>query len=402
LILTVIPKDAAALFAIDCELTVPLYGAWRATVSVHSPDHSPDAPVSGQVILSFADNEGSETPVRLVGYVTPSSAGSRYQETSNLVVVGGFGGLSDSISPRSYQSATAQMIVDDIMTATGESLSPLSDLASLEQTLQWWVRPRGTAGAGLTDLCRHLGLVWRVQLDGRVWIGPETWPESKYVADVLDHDTAERTITIDCEYPAILPGMTWQGQKIQQVDISICAESNRTLIRYDDDFSTTLRKVIEGSLSTAIVTARTYPGRIVAQRGDRFDLKIDDQSLPIAAVSNVPVRHGLPGVTIKVPTGAKALVAFEHGSLAKPYIAHWVDAAAVTEIAIDASSRPVARSADTVDCGSLVTSSGLVVAYVPGTATAAERAAALASAGVGAVAFSLVGKIDTTSSKLKA
>lgn len=398
MILTVEPKAGGKYVALDCDITFPLYGAWRGTVSVHSPN----APISGQVILSFADNEGSGTPVLLVGYVALGTGGSRYQETADVVVVGGFGGLSDVIEPRSYQSATAKMIVDDIMTATGESLSLLSDMDALAQSLQWWVRPRGTAGAGLTDLCRHLGLVWRVQLDGRTWIGRETWPDVKYSADILDHDTAQRTLTIDSEYPSILPGMIWQGQKVQQVGIQVGAESNRTLIRYDDDFATTLRKVIEGSLSTAIITARTYPGRVVAQRGDRFDVKIDDQSLPISSVSNVPVRHGLPGVSVTVPAGAKALVAFEHGSLAKPYIAQWVDSSLLTHIAIAGSSRPVARSSDTVDCGSLITSSGLVVAYVPGTATAAEKALALASAGVGAVALALVGKIDGTDSKLRA
>ena len=396
MIVKLLTKSGAEFLTLDCVMTFPIAGAWTAMVEVHTPD----LVIDGQVVVSFGGDDGTE-PMLAVATVDTSSAGSRYTETASLVLVGGFGGFGDVVSPRAYRSATARQIVDDVMKATGEALSPASDFNALAATLPWWVRPRGTGGSSLSDLCRYLGLVWRVLLDGKTWVGPETWPESEYSSEILNHDPASRTLTISAEYPAILPGVTWQGQKIQSARVSIGPNENRTVLRYDDEFAATLRKTITSTMATAVVTGQTFPGRVVAQRGDRVDVKIDDASLPIAAVSDVPMRFGLPGVQAVVPAGANVLVAFEGGSLARPYVAQWLAGCPVTSITVGGSSTASAREGGTVDCGQLIVSSGLVVGYVAGNASIAERAAALAAGGVGAVAMPLTGQINPSGSKMK-
>lgn len=91
------------------------------------------------------------------------------------------------------------------------------------------------------------------------------------------------------------------------------------------------------------VTARVdylalYPCEIVAQNEDgTVEVKPDDQDRLGPGLSHVPIR-GLPGVTVKVKKGARALVGFDGGSAIKPFVSLW-QADSLDEIAIKASTK---------------------------------------------------------------
>ena len=65
-----------------------------------------------------------------------------------------------------------------------------------------------------------------------------------------------------------------------------------------------------------------YPCKVVSQGADdTLELQPDDARIP--GLSKVPIRHGLPGVKVKVNSGARILLGFENGDPRQPYAALW-------------------------------------------------------------------------------
>jgi hypothetical protein len=64
-------------------------------------------------------------------------------------------------------------------------------------------------------------------------------------------------------------------------------------------------------------------------------------------LAKVPIRHGLPGVTVKVKQGARLLLGFEAGDPRRPYASLW-EPGAIEEISIDGGDQPIARAGDPV------------------------------------------------------
>jgi hypothetical protein len=93
---------------------------------------------------------------------------------------------------------------------------------------------------------------------------------------------------------------------------------------------------------------RLYPATVQRQDTDgTLDLYPEDPAIQGTGLSKVRIRHGLPGVTVKVPTGANVLLGFENGDPAKPYAALW-NSGSVTEIVFDNGTQAIARQNDTV------------------------------------------------------
>jgi hypothetical protein len=118
-----------------------------------------------------------------------------------------------------------------------------------------------------------------------------------------------------------------------------------------------------------------YPCKVLSQNGDgTLELKPDDDRLP--GLSKIPVKLGLPGVEVKVTSGAKVLLGFEQGDPQKPVATLWekdsldtITVTASTKVNIMApdivlnGSQPVARQGDSV----MVSSIGAPTVLVPGT-----------------------------------
>jgi hypothetical protein len=92
----------------------------------------------------------------------------------------------------------------------------------------------------------------------------------------------------------------------------------------------------------------TYACTVQGQVGNLLDLLPDDEELAGRGLSGVPIRHGLPGCTVSVRTGARVLLAFEGGKPTEPYAALW-DSGSVISVEFEGGlSAPVARAGDTV------------------------------------------------------
>lgn len=92
-----------------------------------------------------------------------------------------------------------------------------------------------------------------------------------------------------------------------------------------------------------------YPATVKGQNDDlTLELRPDSTKLP--GFSRVLIRHGLPGVTVRVKQNARVLLGFEGGDPRQPFAALWtadsldtITIVAATKILLQAPSTVVAQ-----------------------------------------------------------
>jgi hypothetical protein len=94
---------------------------------------------------------------------------------------------------------------------------------------------------------------------------------------------------------------------------------------------------------------RQWPCTVQGQDGDGpLDLLPDDAEIAgPGGLQGVPIRHGLPGITVEVEVGARVLLGFEAGDPQRPYAALW-ESATIKTIRFDGGDAPIAREGDSV------------------------------------------------------
>jgi hypothetical protein len=111
---------------------------------------------------------------------------------------------------------------------------------------------------------------------------------------------------------------------------------------------------------------KLYPCTVERQDANGLlELTPDDEEIRGTGLAAVPIRHGLPGFTVKVKSGARLLLGFEAGDRKRPYAALW-EPGAVEEIVFDGGTNPVACDGDSATVffpPALVITGGLVGAF---------------------------------------
>jgi hypothetical protein len=326
-------------------ITLPLAGRWIAELVLDTP-----AVVAGTQTLATADGA-----IRAVGTVR---RGGGYAERGHVSLVGGADGLARPLGHRFYRDFPARVVATDLLRECGESLSPAS-AAVLDRTLPAWARRAGTASDALEALCAALGATWRVDLAGRVWIGPETWPAFALAAEPTEEDPAAETITLALDTPpaGLVPGVALGGRRVVGVTHTLGARA-RTLVQFDaaglDPYFGPAAEI-----ARAATRDREYhapiPAAVVSQGADGTldvllepDLPDDQRVWP--PMTELPLRSLGPGITVQVAAGARVLVQFEHGDPTRP-VATLFDAGAgnITGLKLGAgATKGVARAQDPV------------------------------------------------------
>jgi hypothetical protein len=109
-----------------------------------------------------------------------------------------------------------------------------------------------------------------------------------------------------------------------------------------------------------------YPAKVVADNGDNtLELVPDDARLP--APSRVPMRLGLPGVTIKVATGSRVLLGFEGGSPSHPVALLW-ELSTLQEVIFTATQQVTLNAGTNVTLGGALLAESLLRAQTYRTA----------------------------------
>lgn len=267
----------------------------------------------------------------LSGYVLRSAIENGFAQAH---VLGGKGGLTKQLQPKMYDNQLpAALIAQDIASEAGEVLSVRSATA-LATPLASWVRRAGDAGAQLSALCDALGCVWRVELDGSIWIGVDDYP----VVTDWSHDVPQGgwhasygTLDVIPDTIQAQPGQRYLKEvggveihgRIASVLYSTSDDGPAGHLYFVDDrapdvdnSAEPLRQFVRETMRGVELHA-TFTGRVAVQRLDgTLDVYPDDKRLP--PFSTVRLRVPVPGAKLTVPPGTRCIIHFEDGDVRRP------------------------------------------------------------------------------------
>lgn len=130
-----------------------------------------------------------------------------------------------------------------------------------------------------------------------------------------------------------------------------------------DRLKRALERFISRTLALPTVDFRAhYPSKVIGQNADgSLELQPDDTRLP--TLSRVPLRLGIPGVTVKIAAGSRVLLFFEGGQ-PDGQAAALFQASTLQEITITANAKVTvnAPEIDLADASGAVLRSGDTVA----------------------------------------
>lgn len=311
-------------------LVMPLVGVWHLVGELDA-EEVPSVGASATI-----DLEGST----LTGTVRRSGVET---ERVEVQIVGGAGGLSADVPPKFYSQPSVRIVILDILTSAGESLSPTADAAILGGFLPTWTRAASTHGAALDAIVAAVGATWRVLEDGSVWIGRNAWSAQTLVDAELVDDTAStaRRVFAD-DLLAARPGRTIDG--IRTALVVHCIEPGRYRteawpLRESSEESDPMRAAFAGAVRRVMRHVdyhAHYAGRVVSQAANlSLDVQLDVDTMP--PVSGVRLAMLAPQVEVKVLPGARVLIGWQDGDPQKPYASLW-EGGSLTSIAIAGSS----------------------------------------------------------------
>lgn len=312
-----------------------------------------ESEIAGQVTVSWLGSE-------LRGYVLRSRVTDGF---CTAVIEGGTGGLTKTANAKMYDlQITAAMVAQDILGEVGERLDPTSQV---NVGLSSWVRRRETAAEQLSALCDAIGCVWRVQLDGSIWIGRDAYA----VVRGWDHDVPQDgwhalygALRVETSQIGALPGRSYQGElpglteprRILSVLYST-GDGPQAWLYFGDDRAPASDNAAEALRHFVRETMRgvewypSFSARVAVQRSDgTLDVYPDDRRLP--PLTTVRLRLPVPGAKLTVPPGSQVTILFENGDPRQP-----------VAVAYGTGSPPnaVALVTDGVNSGSIVIAGSL-------------------------------------------
>lgn len=324
---------ANGLTVLEATVWRPRQGRWTADVSC---DGESASEVSGAVTL---DLDGS------IFKGTARQAGA-FQGRVGLFVVAGSGRLHEELPAKFYRDVPLSVPLGDILSAVGETLSATASATILARQLPNWTRAEGPATDALRQLVDAAGATWRHLEDGTFWVGTETWPEQTLEHELLEELSSDAQAVIAPQKLELRPGVTFLGRHVEHVTHRLSAGQLRTEALFTSGASPSgrLRQALE-SLVHRLIAPTTYdalrPAKVVGQNADgTLELVPEDPTFP--GLSKVPIRNGLPGTKVTVPTGERVLFGFEGRDPRAPFAALWPDSTGVSMIEVGAGSQFVA------------------------------------------------------------
>lgn len=299
---------------IAASLHLPLNGAWSAELQVSS-----DAALTPGATVRL----GLPGDVVYVGRIVNAGI---FGERLHARVTGSSTEWGRPIDVKHYRNADGDQAMRDLGIQTE---------APLELDLPFWTRPLGTIGDAVQALATLAQVNWRVLSNGTVRMRAEAPFAVEPDAVEISRDDARGIVEVAPEFAFIQPGTTLGDDQIGDVIYTFGEEGLRC--RYYTQQRAKLRGGLE-RLIRWVTRDAFYLGQftcqVISQAGDgTLDLLPDDLRLRAQGLQSVPIRHGLPGVTVKVTPGARVLLGFDGGDPRQPYAALWHEGS-VLEVAI--------------------------------------------------------------------
>jgi hypothetical protein len=336
-------------------ITEAVTGAWSAELELDSEEK-----ISGRVTI---DIDG----VAWFGTVT---RGELESGRFHAQVVGGNGALGKELPAKHYLRARTLLHLTEVTAAGGEKLSKDTDARVLERATARYTRRRATIGASVAQIARESKANWRFLRDGTLWLGTDSWPASSAKYDELERSHTAMVVSV--EEPLITVGTTLSIDGVARKIITVVTRVNSSeltqALTFADDASAvdrmrrTFTGIVESLFGHRMDFGAWYPAQVVAQvDDDTVDLYPDDELMRGTGISRVPLRHGLPGCTVKVKPGSRCILFYEDCDPSKPAAGLWADGSSVLSIAIDADTK-LTLKAPTVQIDGDLTVSGTVTA----------------------------------------
>lgn len=329
----------SGLDVVSGTLGLPLVGAWHLEAVLATTD----APVVGEsVTLSLGG-------VPFVGAVIYSASDSGNRVT--VRVVGGRGGLGDTVAAKGYYQTTRKVVLVDALGTGGETLSVLAD--GVDVVLDHWTRLESTVADVVRHVAEHAGLNWRVLADGSIWMGSESWAPLEVTHTLESEEPTREAFTVAVESASVLPGTTFRGHQVSGVEYKFDGRKIRARVSYGAARGE-LQSVL-GELVRRETRKGAYHGIYLAtanaQNAD-LTLELTPADTTVPSMSRVPIRPGVPGCTVpKLTPGASVVLGHENGDPSKPRVIGF-DTSTALELALNATARvQVGESASEVLLG---------------------------------------------------
>lgn len=282
----------------------PLNGAWSAELQVSSDT----VPAVGDVATLTLPG-----PVAYSGRVVRAGI---FGERLRVRMTGGESEWDRPIDVRHYHSSDGDQAMRDLGIQTE---------APLELDLPFWTRPAGTIGGAVQSLADLAQVNWRVLANGTTRMRAEAPFEIEPDAIEISRDDARGIVEVAPEFCVIQPGTTLHGDDIGDVVYDL--DENTFRCRYWTQQRARLRGALERLIRWVTrdsLYLGQYASQVIAQGADgTLDLLPEDVRLRAQGLQAVPIRHGLPGVKVKVAPGEIVLMSFENGDPRLPYAALW-------------------------------------------------------------------------------
>lgn len=344
----------------DANLLLPQVGNWSIDIEGMAGDDAIVQDADGSVVVQWSAST-------LQGFVVRAQPDRGVWQG---LIVGGKGGLNKAVTAQHFYQTSALDIVTKTLQLVGETLA--SDSTGLATAISY---PRRAISASrcLDELCDVLGLIWRVKLDGTVWLGTYTWPTATATftfSDSTNQDDAK--LMPDPQQPLLEPGTTVvldvsagatadekSAQKIAVSHYVITDNNMRAQLWFvDPTASAQIDDQLAPDRMHAGVTAlalqagrstdwyRLFQGRVVQQRSDgTLDVILDQVrglgELP--SIRGVQIDTVVGGAVRRVRGDERCTVIFEAGDFRKPRVVGFEADFG------NAKALGVARQTDTVD-----------------------------------------------------
>lgn len=285
-------------------LHLPLNGAWSAELQVSS-----DAEYEVGDVVTL----GLPGDVEYIGRVVRAGI---FGERLRVRLTGGAVDWGQLVEARHYRNSDGDQALRDL---------GVQAEAPLELDLPFWSRPQDTIGSCVQTLATLAQLNWRVLSNGTVRIRAEAPFAVAPDAQEISRDPSRGIVEVAPEAAVIQPGVMVGEDLVGDVLYEFGEQGLRC--RYYTEGRARLRGALERVVRWVMrdtIYLGQYVCTIAAQNADgTLDLLPDDLRIRASGLQSVPIRHGLPGVTVEVPAGERVLLAFGDGDPRQPYASLW-------------------------------------------------------------------------------
>lgn len=306
---------------LSLSLDIPIRGCWDIKGLRISEEVS--ANVGDGITVKLFDKELKGNIVNLVAF-----AG-----VTTLIVSAGSYKLGDILESDNFYGGIVRDVVNFILSKTNMTLSTKSSLDILSTSFNRFDKIQASSADILDRLLEFTdGGIWRIELDGSLYIGREEYSDiSVKYPDATENDnylirdkqmTAYEIYTMDILFE---PGFIIEGHNVRETTIIVGSETTATVIHFlPPDYIST--RTMASNMKEIVYTTK-YSFSVLEQTANGNVSVIPDseiQDLFSGGLKNVPIVYPMPNMQVKVKPGAKCILEFLNGSPTNPVISGWL------------------------------------------------------------------------------